>query len=213
MLLRSGDGFGRSCRECAKGETFCTLHSICFLLLLFSLLHAPFCLTFSFTPFKSFQVPRVPSSSSFFFPVFVFLHTSLSPSLSPCLTPPLQCFTLSPSFPVSAYAANQNRFPWGAALNIILNFSFLISAASFTLNLLPRAKKQHGIHETCRHHRKCDYSLSISLSILLSRYPKQLGNHETCSHLRLKYFSFSLSCLLFLSPYPALFFCLPSIPF
>lgn len=63
-----------------KVKFFCTLHSICFLLLLFSLLHAPFCLTFSFTPFKSFQVPRVPSSSSFFFPVLVFLHTSLSPS-------------------------------------------------------------------------------------------------------------------------------------
>lgn len=87
-------------------------------------------------------------------------------------------------------------------MNIILNFSFLISAASFTLNLLPRAKKQHGIHETCTHHRKCDYSLSISLSTLVSHHPRQHGNRETCSHLRLDYFSFSLSRLLFLPPHP-----------
>lgn len=89
----------------------------------------------------------------------------------------------SPSLSQVAYAVNQNRFPWGMALNIILNFSFLISAASFTLNLLPRAKKQHGIHETCTHHRKYDYSQSISFSILLSHYPEQHGNRETCSHL------------------------------
>lgn len=120
-------------------------------------------------------------------------------SIHPCLPPG------SPSLSPLAYAMNQNRFPWGTALNIILNFSFLISAASFTLNLLPRAKKQHGIHETCTHHRKCDYSLSISLSILFSHYPKQHGNRETCSHLRLEYFSFSLSCLLFPSPIPSLF--------
>lgn len=57
-------------------------------------------------------------------------------------------------------------------------FSFLISAASFTLNLLPRAKRQHGIYETCARRRKCDYSLSISLSILFSPYPRQRGNGE-----------------------------------
>lgn len=51
--------------------------------------------------------------------------------------------------------------------------SFLISAASFTLNLLPRAKRQHGIYETCVRCRKCDYGLSISLSILSTPYPRQ----------------------------------------
>lgn len=134
-------------------------------------------------------------SSSFFFP-FLFLSSSIHSSLL------FSVFTHSPSFCLLAYAVNQNKFPWGTALNIILNFSFLISAASFTLNLLPRAKKQHGIHETCTHHRKCDYSLSISLSTLVSHHPRQHGNRETCSHLRLDYFSFSLSCLLFLSPHP-----------
>lgn len=67
-----------------------------------------------------------------------------------------------------------HREPW------ILSekFSFLISAASFTLNLLPRAKRQHGIYKTCARCRKCDYRLSISLSILFSPYPRQRGNGE-----------------------------------
>lgn len=119
----------------------------------------------------------------------------------------------SPSFCLLAYAVNLNTFPRGMTLNIILNFSFLISAASFTLNLLPRAKKQHGIHETCTHHRKCDYSLSISLSTFLSQHPRRHGTRETCSHLELDYFSFSLSCLLFLSPHPPPCSALPFNPF
>lgn len=101
---------------------------------------------------------------------------------------------------------NQNRIPRGTAPNIILNFSFLISAASFTLNLMPRAKTRHGIHETCRHHRKCDYGLSISPSIhsptssFLFTIEKQLGNHETCSHLRLWYFFLFVLYPVFVTP-------------
>lgn len=106
------------------------------------------------------SLPLSPSPS-FFAPSFIILSPPIHSSLLSSVF-----FPHSPSFCLLAYAVNQNKFPRGTALNIILNFSFLISAASFTLNLLPRAKKQHGIHETCTHHRKCDYSLSISLSTI-----------------------------------------------
>lgn len=135
------------------------------------------------------------SSSPFCLPLSIYPHLT-----------PLQCFTHSPSFSPLAYAANQNRFPWGTALNIILNFSFLISAASFTLNLLPRAKRQHGIHETCTRHRKCDYSLSISLSVLLS-----LTIQDKMGIVKLLTPQTGVLFLLSLSP-PSPFFLTPSLP-
>lgn len=161
----------------------------------------------------SFPCPLLPITVIFF--CSLLLPVFLSPSIYASLLSNIS-LTHSLTHPPSLYlhSANQNRFPLGTTLNIILNFSFLISAASFTLNLLPRAKKQHGIHETCTHHRKCDYSLSISLSVLLSHHSEQHGNRETCSHLRLEYFLLPLSCLLFPSPHPSLsFFLSPSIPF
>lgn len=103
-----------------------------------------------------------------------FVTASPSPHLCPSLPPSAR---LSPSCLRSHMLWIRtvvHREPW------ILSetFSFLISAACFTLNLLPRAKRQHGIYETCTRCRKRDYSLSIWLSILFSPYPRQRGNGE-----------------------------------
>lgn len=172
-----------------------------------SFLHPSFFST-SFSPHPSLCTILSMSLASYhphlssFSPLSSSLHLSMS----------VLSITHLPSFSLLAYAVNQNRFPLGTALNIILNFSLLISAASFTLNLLPRAIKQHGIHETCTHHRECDYSSSISLSILLFHHPKQHRNRETCSHLR-QYLFFFLVFLLshpiptcFPSPFQSLLF-------
>ena len=101
---------------------------------------------------------------------------------------------------------NQNGFPWGTALNIILNFSFLICAASFTLNLLPRAKKQHGTPAKRAHATENAitaypslFSARLSPSLSLPHCPRQHGNggapQFACSHLGPELSSLSISRL------------------
>lgn len=102
---------------------------------------------------------------------------NLPPSSSP--SPPPPCSFISPlprSSPVF-HSPSCSRL-WirkgfrGERLWILSYiFHSSISAASFTLNLLPRAKNQHGIRETCTRHRKPDYSRSDSLPILFSLSP------------------------------------------
>lgn len=99
-----------------------------------------------------------------FFISFPSLHLS-TPHSSPVLRPPPSS---SPSSSPLAYVVNQNGLPQGSVDIILKQKKFFHSSSPLhvfpaasrhplCLNLLPGAKKQHGIRETCTRHARCDY--------------------------------------------------------